>query len=273
MQADEPPPRSAPEPATGPARIVLLTDFGTRDGYPATMRGIIAGIAPHAAVDDATHAITPGDVHAAAYVLARYARYFPPATIHLAVVDPGVGSPRRALAAQIDGQRYVAPDNGLLTRVLLRATSPHIVALEAPAYRRAEVSATFHGRDIFAPAAAWLARGVALEELGDRIDDPVLLDLPQPERHAAAIDGVVEYTDRFGNLITNIPVAWIGASARVTIEGREIGPLRSTYADVVPGSALALAGSDGMLEIAVRDGSAAAVLQLGRAARVSVRHS
>src|SRR5690606_2484520 len=193
--------RSAPESAAAPARIVLLTDFGTRDGYPASMRGVIAGIAPHASVDDATHDITPGDVHSAAYVLARYARFQPRGTIHLAVVDPGVGSARRAIAAEIDGQYYVTPDNGLLTRVLRDAASSRVVELDETGYHRAEVSATFHGRDIFAPAAAWLARGVTLDEQGHPLDVPVLLDLPQPQYDGAGIEGVVEYVDHFGNLI------------------------------------------------------------------------
>src|SRR5690606_7024114 len=169
--------RSAPESAAAPARIVLLTDFGTRDGYPAAMRGVIAGIAPRALVDDATHEIPPGDVHSAAYVLARYASFHPPGTIHLAVVDPGVGSERRAIAAEIDSRYYVAPDNGLLTRVLLRTPSARVVALDALEYRLPAISSTFHGRDVFAPAAAWLARGVPLENLGAAVDEPVLLDL------------------------------------------------------------------------------------------------
>jgi S-adenosylmethionine hydrolase len=263
--------RSAPEPAAAPARIVLLTDFGTRDGYPASMRGVIAGIAPHACVDDATHDITPGDVHSAAYVLARYARFQPRGTIHLAVVDPGVGSARRAIAAEIDGQYYVTPDNGLLTRVLRDAASSRVVELDETGYHRAEVSATFHGRDIFAPAAAWLARGVTLDELGHPLDDPVLLDLPQPQYDGAGIEGVVEYVDHFGNLITNIPGRSVAPDARVAIAGREVGPVRRTYADVVPGSLLALIGSDGMLEIAVRNGSAATLLGVDRGAAAIVR--
>lgn len=270
MPADEQPHPSAPEPADAPARIVLLTDFGTRDGYPAAMRGIIAGISPRAGVEDATHDIAPGDVHAAAYVLARYALYQPRGTIHLVVVDPGVGSSRRALAAEIDEQHYVAPDNGVLTRVLQSAASSRVVELDAAAYRRTEVSTTFHGRDIFAPAAAWLARGVPLEELGPSIQDPILLELPAPRRDGRGIEGVVEYIDHFGNLITSIPADWLDSTARVSIAGREIGALRSTYSDVVPGSLLALTGSDGMLEIAVRDGSAAGLLGVERNAVVTV---
>ncbi|MHB1167950.1 MAG: SAM hydrolase/SAM-dependent halogenase family protein [Longimicrobiales bacterium] len=268
MRPDEQQHRSAS--ANAPARIVLLTDFGTRDGYTAAMRGVISSIAPHAVIDDATHEIAPGDVDAAAYVLARYARFHPPATIHLAVVDPGVGSERRALAAEVDGQYYVAPDNGLITRVLQRATKPRIVALTNTEYRLPELSATFHGRDVFAPAAAWLARGIPLHELGPPIDDPVLLELKQPRYDSATIRGVVEHIDRFGNLITNIAAHSLSADSRVKIEGHEIGPLRGTYADVEPGEVIALAGSDGMLEIAVRDGSAADALPAKRGAKVLV---
>lgn len=235
------------------------------------MRGVISAIAPNAVVADATHEIAPGDVSAAAYVLARYARFYPPGTIHVAVVDPGVGSQRRALAARIDQQFYVAPDNGLLTRVLNRAASSRFVTIDAEAYRRIEVSATFHGRDIFAPAAAWLACGVPLDDLGARIDEPVLLDLPHPQRTRSRVEGVVEYVDHFGNLITNIPASWLDAGALVAVADREVGILRTTYSDVVPGSALALTGSDGMLEIAVRDGSASALLRVGRNAAVDVR--
>ncbi len=252
------------------ARITLLTDFGTADGYPAAMRGVIATIAPDAVVDDASHEIAPGDVHAAAFVLPRYARLYPPHTIHVAVVDPGVGSARRALAAAIDAHVYVAPDNGLLTRVLASAASARIVALEAEVYRRPAVSATFHGRDIFAPAAAWLARGVPLEDLGPVVDDPVRLALPQPRREHRSVVGAVVHVDRFGNLITNVPGAWLGDGAHVSVEGRPVGTLRHTYADVVPGSLLALIGSDGLLEVAVRDGSAATVLGAGRDAAVLV---
>ena len=269
MRPDEQQHRSAS--ANAPTRIVLLTDFGTRDGYPAAMRGVISSIAPHAVIEDATHEIMPGDVDAAAYVLARYARFHPPATIHLAVVDPGVGSERRALAAEVDGQYYVAPDNGLITRVLQRATRPRIVALTNTEYRLPELSATFHGRDVFAPAAAWLARGTPLHELGPTVEDPVLLALTHATRNDATITGAVEYIDHFGNLITNISAEWVNADSRVEIEGHEIGPLRGTYADVEPGEVIALAGSDGMLEIAVRDGSAAAALGVVRQAVVTVR--
>lgn len=269
MRPDEQQHRSASD--NTPTRIVLLTDFGTRDGYPAAMRGVISSIAPHAVVDDATHDIAPGDVDAAAYVLARYARFHPPGTIHLAVVDPGVGSERRALATEIDGQYYVAPDNGLLTRVLQRATTSFMVTLATAEYRLPEVSATFHGRDVFAPAAAWLARAIPLHELGPTIDDPILLELPQAMRHGTTISGVVEYIDRFGNLITNINAEWINADSRVVIEGKNVGPLRRTYADVKRGELIALTGSDGLLEIALRDGSAAAALGVERQAVVTVR--
>lgn len=251
-------------------RITLLTDFGTADGYVAAMKGVIAAIAPEARVEDAAHDVPPGDVVGAAWTLGRYWRLYPPGTVHVVVVDPGVGSERRGLAGRVDGRFVVAPDNGVLTWVLAEAGSVELVALENPAYRREEVSATFHGRDIFAPAAAHLARGVALEALGPRVPDPVRFDLPQPEVVEGGFRGTVVHVDRFGNLITNIPGDRLRQVRRVVVAGRVVGPLRRTYADVAPGEALALVGSAGLLEVSVRDGNAAALLGAGRGAEVRV---
>ncbi len=260
--------RPAPEPAR---RITLLTDFGTADGYVAAMRGVIAGIAAAAVVEDATHEVPPGDVQSAAFVLLRYARFFPPGTVHLVVIDPGVGTTRRALAASLDEHLYVAPDNGVLSCVLQRAERVRMVELREPLYRRPEPAPTFHGRDIFAPAAAHLASGVALDALGPEIDDPVRLRLPRPSREGTRVNGVVLHVDRFGNLISNIPHSWIDVGARVSVGSCEIAAVHGTYGDVRPGAAIALIGSDGTLEIAVRDGSAAQVLGLERGAPVSVQ--
>lgn len=256
-------------------RVVLLTDFGTADGYAAAMAGVIAAAAPTAILEHATHDIPPGDVLAAALALYRYAAFFPVGTVHLAVVDPGVGSDRRPLAATIDGRHFVAPDNDLLTLVLRGVQSARIVTVEH-AGLGAAAAPTFHGRDVFAPAAAHLARSEPLAALGPTVHDPRLLPLPEPERSATGIHGVVLHVDRFGNLITNVPVAWLrslpdaAAQASVTANGVMVGTVLRTYSDVEPGQPLALVGSLGLLEIAIRDGHAARRLEMGRGTSVTV---
>lgn len=250
-------------------RITLLTDFGTVDGYAAAMKGVIAAIAPDAALDDASHDIPPGDIHAAAWAIARYWRRYPEGTIHLAVIDPGVGGSRRAIAVRAGGRLFVAPDNGLLSRVFLDAPPERIVALENPRYRAESVSNTFHGRDLFAPAAAHLAAGVPLDDLGPVVTDPVRLRIPSFVVTPDGIRGEVVHVDRFGNLVTNIPADWASAGT-VRLGRTELGRARRTYGDVAPGEPLALVGSAGLLEVAVRDGSAAVWLEAGLGTAVEV---
>ncbi len=255
-------------------RITLLTDFGTRDGFAAAMRGVIASIAPDAIVDDASHDIAPGDVEGAAWALANFATLYPPGTIHVAVIDPGVGSGRRAIAARAGGQIFVAPDNGVLTRVL--DVDSEIVEVRSPEFRLGEVSYTFHGRDVFAPAAAHLARGIATEQLGPRALGTVRLELPQAMRTDHEMIGEVVHVDRFGNLITNIPGAWIQMheSDSITVRAGDIvAAAGKTYAEVESGEMLAYVGSAKVLEIAMRDGNAAAEAGIGRGARVTVHHA
>lgn len=251
-------------------RLTLLSDFGTADGYVAAMKGVIASICPDALVDDATHDVPPGDVEHGAWALARYWRLYPAGTVHVAVVDPGVGGPRRALAVSADERLLVAPDNGILTRVLEEAGRWAAVAIREPAFLRPDVSHTFHGRDVFAPAAAHLAGGLELERLGPAVTDPVKLALPRYSITPDAVLGSVVHVDRFGNLVTNIPGEW-ASSGIVRIEGREIGPVARTYADVDPGRLVALVGSAGLVEVSVRDGSAASLLEVGRGAEASIR--
>ena len=255
---------------SAPPRITLLTDFGTADGYVAAMRGVIAGIAPDVRVEDAGHEIPAGDITAGAWALGTYWHFFPEGTIHVVVVDPGVGSTRRALAARCGGHWLVGPDNGVLTRPLLEHADADVVAIENRALLRDVVSSTFHGRDVFAPAAAHLARGVPLAELGPRVQDAVLLPELLPRREGGTIRGQVVHVDRFGNLISNIPGDWLAPGAHVRIGAKDIGPLRSTYADVARGQELALLGSGGFLEVAVRDGNAAASLWQRRGSEVTV---
>lgn len=250
------------------ARITLLTDFGTRDGYVGAMRGVIAAIAPDVRVDDVSHDLQAGDIVAASSALERYWRLYPPGTVHVVVVDPGVGTARRGIAVETDGRRFVGPDNGVFTPVLEAAA--RVVELRETAWLHHPVSATFHGRDVFAPVAAHLARGVGIDALGPRVVHPVLVDRPRLTMVDDAAHGVVVITDRFGNLVTNIPGALVPEAARARIAGREVPVLR-TYGEAEPGRLLALVGSSGYLEIAVRDGSAADALGVGRGADVMVR--
>ena len=260
-------------------RVTLLTDFGTADGYAAAMAGVIAARVPSVFVDHASHDIEPGDILSAALTLHRYAFLYPAATVHLVVVDPGVGSSRRAIAARVRGRLFVAPDNGVLTRVLEPADANTIVALDASAAEGDTPSAeridppsrTFHGRDVFAPAAARLAGGERLESLGPVVQDPVLLSIPEHRQTDAGVAGEIIQVDRFGNLITNIlaeAVAPADETRDVRVEGRSVGPVRGTYSDVGKGEVVALIGSLGTLEVSVRDGNAAARLGVGRGARV-----
>jgi S-adenosylmethionine hydrolase len=243
--------------------ITLLTDFGTRDSYVAEVKGVLLTRAPSAVLVDVTHEIPPGDVLAAQYVLERTWPRFPAGTVHLAVVDPGVGSERRALAAAAEGHGFIAPDNGLLTPMLAGAT---VVALHEPA----DAAPTFHGRDLFAPAAAALALGTAIETLGPAVHDPVRRSPPKPAEREGAMIGHVVYVDRFGTLVTNLPGEAAARARVVWIGAHTLGPVRRSFSDVPAGTPLALVGSGGALEIAVRNGSAAATLaaQVGTEVRI-----
>jgi S-adenosyl-L-methionine hydrolase (adenosine-forming) len=259
--------RSLPVRADRLVRITLLTDFGTRDGYVAAMKGAIHSVAPSVIIDDATHDIAPGEVHAAAWALAGYWRLYPPGVIHVAVVDPGVGSDRHAIAVEADGRLLVGPDNGTFTRVFHDAAQVRVVRIENTAFMRDVVSATFHGRDVFAPAAAHLALGRTLDELGPVVPDALMLELPVPRRDSAHLHGEVIHVDRFGNLVTNIPADAVTAGVRVAVCGRMCA-LVPTYAEAEPGGLVCVVGSRGMLEISVRDGSAADFLGAARGATV-----
>lgn len=259
-------------------RITLLTDFGSADGYVAAMRGVIASLAPDAVVDDAGHEIAHGNVEAAAWAIGRYWRLYPEQTVHVVVVDPGVGGARRAVAGECDGRFVVAPDNGVLTHVLDEAAVSRLVAIENDTLLRHPVSRTFHGRDVFAPAAAHLVGGGALNALGPDIGDPVRFAVPRPRRDEQTLRGAVIHVDVFGNLITNIPRDWVeagegGLAGDVMLGGASVGSVRRAYSEVETGQALALVGSADLLEIAVRDGSAARSLDAARGAEVVVRLS
>lgn len=243
--------------------ITLLTDFGAADGYVPAMKGVIASIAPDARVEDAGHDIAPGDVAGAAFALLRYALVYPAGTVHVAVIDPGVGSERRGIAAEADGRFLVGPDNGVLSHVLRAAERVRVVALEERAYFRESVSPTFHGRDVFAPVAAHVANGVALEEFGPQVTDAVYLEWPEPAQDGGEISGVVMHVDRYGNLITNMPAELAPPGAAVRVGELIVGRVQRTYADVAEGEVVPLIGSLDLLEISVRDGSAAQLLRAG----------
>lgn len=254
--------------------ITLTTDFGTADGYVGAMKGVILNLAPNVTLVDISHAVPPQDVHHGARVLATAAPYFPPGTVHVVVVDPGVGSARRGIALQTPTATFVGPDNGLFTPFLRERTA--CVALTRSAVHRHPVSATFHGRDIFAPVAAHLVNGLPLAELGPPVDDPLALPLPQPQRLPDGhLRAEVVHVDHFGNLVTNVrPLGGREQKGSLNdiciVVGGESLALCHTYTDVAPGTLLALVGSDGYLEIALREGSAAEQLGLGVGATVEV---
>jgi S-adenosyl-L-methionine hydrolase (adenosine-forming) len=241
--------------------ITLTTDFGLADGYVGIMKGVILGIARDVHLVDLSHEVPPQDVWEAIYLLAGATPYFPVGTIHLAVVDPGVGSARRALVVRTDRALYVGPDNGLFTRPLAEPGA-QAWELNRPEFWLSHVSRTFHGRDVFAPVVAHLANGAPPVEMGRLIADPVRLSVAGPNRAPdGALRGHVVHVDRFGNLITDVPAAWLaGAGWRCRIAGETIWGISDTYADVPPGALLMLFGSAGTLEIAERHGNAARLL-------------
>ena len=242
--------------ALGRGRVTLLTDFGSSDGFVGSMKGVLAALLPSVSLDDVAHDIPRGDVRAAARALARYWKCYPEGTVHLAVVDPGVGTTRGALACSASGRFLVGPDNGVLTPALSSDERARCVSIdERVVSRGGPPSATFHGRDLFAPAAAVLAAGGGLESLGTSVDAPVLLVDPVALRTNEAAEGEIIGHDRFGNLTTNLPGDWAGLGSTVEVAGWRLQLVR-TYGDVAPSGALALVDSENRIEIAVRDGSA-----------------
>jgi S-adenosylmethionine hydrolase len=246
--------------------ISILTDFGLKDGNVGVMKGVIWGIAPSVQISDLSHDITPQNIQEAAFVLGRAAPYFPAGTIHLVVVDPGVGTERKPMAAQIGPYRFVGPDNGVVTRLVNHAMDQGwkqaFVHLDKSEYWLPQVSHVFHGRDIFAPVAAHLAMGVALEATGTPMEDPILLNLPIPVKNQEGISGEVVYIDRFGSLVTNIRESDFQANRRVSVEvkGMKVEGLVETFGDRDPGSLVALFSSTGDLILSIVNGSASQVV-------------
>lgn len=242
--------------------ITLTTDFGTADGYVGEMKGVLISRAPEAQLVDVTHDIPAQDVERARLTVARIWRRYPAGTVHLVVVDPGVGSSRAALAVASDERFLVGPDNGVLSPALL---VPGARAVELPTPRGA--SATFHGRDVFAPAAAALACSASIDALGSECTSPIIRRTAEATRRAdGAIEGEIIVVDRFGNAITNV----LGLHGGTIEIGAVRLPLRHTYAEVEPGEPVCVIGSSGFIEIAVRNGSAAEVVGLERGTRIVV---
>jgi hypothetical protein len=235
--------------------LTLLTDFGTADYYVAAVKGTILRLAPGTTLVDVSHAVAPGDVETAAFLLGAAAPSFPEGTVHLAVVDPGVGSSRRILAVRTTTARFVAPDNGLLTPVLAGAVAVHSV--ERSDLFLAGPGQTFHGRDRFAPVAAWLLNGGGEADLGPAITDPRRLPAPPPRREPGRLSGRVVHVDVYGNLVTDIPAGWLPAGpCRAEVNGGKpggrIAPLRvSHYAEIPAGEAALLTGSLGTVELSL----------------------
>ncbi|MBI2861612.1 MAG: SAM-dependent chlorinase/fluorinase [Chloroflexi bacterium] len=254
-----------------PKVITLTTDFGLRDPYVGQMKGVILSINPEAVIVDLCHDIPSQDVQEGAFVLGTSFRHFPPGTIHVAVVDPGVGTSRRAMAVEAAGMAFLAPDNGLLSWVLAQEATWRAVSLSNPKYWRPTVSRTFHGRDIFAPVAAYLSLGVSMDDLGEPVADPVLLPMPTAARtEEGGLIGHVIHVDRFGNIITDIAAEDLPEGAlTIEVAGQLIEGLAGSYAEAT--GLLALIGSSDHLEIAWSEGSAAARLGIGRGAKVIVR--
>jgi len=258
--------------------VTLLTDFGERDYFVASMKGVILNINPQARIVDLSHQVGPQQVDEAAYLLKSCYRYFPEGTVHVVVVDPGVGSARRPLLVTSSRYYFVAPDNGVLTDVLQEEVSVEVREIENKQYRLDAEGATFDGRDLFAPAAAWLTRGQPPGSYGRLIRDYVRLPSQEPAWEGQALVGRIIYVDHFGNLISNVTPLHLKEvqgklrRSRVTIRvgGTVIEGLTSHYAEGSPDAPQALINSNGQLEVFVKEGSAAEWLKLGRGERIEV---
>lgn len=269
--------RADRHPSTIVSRIITLTtDFGTQDAYVGAMKGVMLEINPAVRLVDITHDIAPQDVMEAAYVLRDAACFFPPETVHLAVVDPGVGTARRPVAVRSGNHYYVAPDNGIVPLLLDDAEPEESVVLDRPEYwRTGDVSATFHGRDIFAPAAAHLSRGITLAKLGRAIDDLSPMHWALPITDEEGIQGWIAHIDHFGNCITNVSRelferARNGRTVRCFTGSAILESLSRTYADVDTGEPLMHFNSGGVLEIAVHAGNAAELLGIRKGDPVNI---
>jgi S-adenosyl-L-methionine hydrolase (adenosine-forming) len=257
--------------------ITLTTDFGLGSPYVAAMKGVILSINPAVTLVDITHGVRPQDVRQGAMVLDDVTRRFPAGTIHVAVVDPGVGTDRAIVAARIGGQEYVAPDNGLLSLVARRSPPEWIVRLARPEHWLQPVSATFHGRDKMAPVAARLSLGLDSSELGPPQSHLIELDWPDPVQSPGRIEGQIIDVDGFGNLITNLTADLLATlrldiPLQITFGPHRLDRISHTYGDHATGELIALIGSTGRLEMAIVNGNASATLRFGPGERIVIEH-
>jgi len=258
--------------------VTLTTDFGLNDHFVGTMKGVILSIAPEAEIVDICHSVQAFDILDGALALAQAYNYFPTRTVHLVVVDPGVGGARRPILASCDKYNFVAPDNGVLSLMYAREERLNVRHISSDHYFLQPLSNTFHGRDVFAPVAAYLAKGVDQEKFGNEITDFVRFNAPKPKAvDANTLRGVVLKVDRFGNLITNITPQDVPAlfqsqpaSFKILVGKKEITTLRTNYAEGAPGEIFAIVGSMGYLEIAANRGAAAQLSGAGKGAEVSI---
>jgi Uncharacterized conserved protein len=252
--------------------ITLLTDFGTRDYFVGAMKGVILSINPEALIVDITHEIEPQQISSASFTLASCYKNFPSRTIHLAVVDPGVGSDRRAILVETREHYFIAPDNGLLDFVFEETSNFRVFELTEKKYFLPEVGCTFHGRDVFAPVAAHLSRGVAPGDFGREIDDFVRLTNIAPRKISETeISGEILHIDRFGNLITNFKNENLPAKFCVEVKGKSVARHQKYYAEAAAGEVFSIEGSAGFLEIAAFYSSAAKILRASVGQRIKLR--
>ncbi len=259
------------------ARIITLTtDYGTSDHLVGTLKGVILNINPEAKIVDINHHVAPYDVLDGALSIGAAYRYFPARTIHVVVVDPGVGTQRRPLLVAGETQYFIAPDNGVLSMVYEKEASVSVRHITADHYFLNPISSTFHGRDIFAPAAAWLSKGSQTASFGEEVTDYVRFALPKPKASGNALKGVVLRVDNFGNLMTNLtmedlpPAMTAEGKIKLHIDGKEVRQLAQTYAQGAPGEPFAIPGSSGFLEISLHKGNAARALGVHRGAEVTL---
>ena len=254
--------------------VTLTTDYGTSDHLVGVLKGVILRIAPNATIVDINHHVAPFDLLDGALTIAAAYRYFPPRTVHVVVVDPGVGTQRRPILVSADQYYFVAPDNGVLSLVYEREPAFSVRHISAEHYFLSPVSNTFHGRDIFAPVAAWLAKTSQTEAMGEEISDYVRFALPRPKAAGSALKGVVLRVDAFGNLMTNFlaedlaPAMGTDGKLKLQVGGKRVEKFVQTFANGAAGEPVAMIGSSGFLEIAVNKGQAARVLGVNRGAEV-----
>jgi S-adenosyl-L-methionine hydrolase (adenosine-forming) len=258
--------------------ITLTTDFGINDHYVGTMKGVILDIVPEAQIVDISHAVQAFDVLDGALTISQAYSYFPTGTVHMVVVDPGVGSARRPILASSDGYHFVAPDNGVLSLVYAREERIHVRHITSEHYFRQPVSNTFHGRDVFAPVAAYLAKQVDSHKFGDEVEDYAKFSAPKPKAvNENQMRAVVLKVDRFGNIITNVtpqdaPMLFQDqpAAFKIVVGSREITDIRRTYSEGGPGEVFGILGSMGFLEIVANRGAAAQLAGAGKGSEVSI---